>query len=87
MDFCYKNSEYGIHIKDQGFSKGQVVAVIGHNGAGKSTFLRCLSGLQKNVKAEMKLLMNLDIVRLDFSKKKKKYETLKKYCDLKMINL
>lgn len=30
-----------------------IIAVIGHNGAGKSTFLRCLCGLEKNFKGKI----------------------------------
>lgn len=36
-----------IDIEKQSFNKGSVVAVIGHNGAGKSTFSKCLCGLLK----------------------------------------
>ena len=33
--------------------QGAVIAVIGHNGAGKSTFTRCLCGLQKGFKGKV----------------------------------
>ena len=36
-----------LHIEKLDLKKGAVTAVIGHNGAGKTTFLRCLTGLQK----------------------------------------
>ena len=37
-----------LHIDEIKLPKGRVTAVIGHNGAGKTTFLRCLTGLQKH---------------------------------------
>ena len=37
-----------LHIQELKLKKGAVTAVIGHNGAGKTTFLRCLTGLQKH---------------------------------------
>ena len=55
LSFTYRNTDAGITIENQIFSRGHVVAVIGHNGAGKSTFLRCLSGLERKVDAEIKL--------------------------------
>ena len=55
LEFTYPETETGISIQQQQFSRGQVVAVIGHNGAGKSTFLRCLSGLQRKTKGEVLL--------------------------------
>ena len=53
LQFTYPGTEYGIHMQQQIFHRGHVVAVAGHNGAGKSTFLRCLSGLQKRVDGEI----------------------------------
>jgi energy-coupling factor transport system ATP-binding protein len=35
------------------FPKGGIIALIGHNGAGKSTFARCLCGLEKKCKGKM----------------------------------
>lgn len=32
---------------------GAIIGIIGHNGAGKSTFARCLCGLEKGAKGEM----------------------------------
>lgn len=54
-DFCftYKNGCEGIKIKSCSFPKGSIIAVIGHNGAGKSTFARCLCGLEKKCKGTM----------------------------------
>lgn len=39
-----------IDIDELHLPKGGVIAVIGHNGAGKSTFCRCLCGLEKKFK-------------------------------------
>ncbi len=55
LHFSYPDSDRGIHMQDLSFAAGNVVAVIGHNGAGKSTFLRCLSGLQKHTEAALTL--------------------------------
>ena len=39
-----------VHIDALDIPKGGVIAVVGHNGAGKSTFIKCLCGLQKGFK-------------------------------------
>ncbi|AOT72020.1 ABC transporter ATP-binding protein [Geosporobacter ferrireducens] len=46
--FSYKHKSSAIRIDSLTAPKGSIVAVIGHNGAGKSTFARCLCGLEKN---------------------------------------
>lgn len=50
--YSYKR-EPALHIENLSVPVGAVVAVIGHNGAGKSTFTRCLSGLQKGFKGKV----------------------------------
>ena len=45
--FAYKNAAETLHIDDCEIPFGGIVAVIGHNGAGKSTFSRCFCGLEK----------------------------------------
>lgn len=45
--FAYKGQAETLHIAEATFPVGQVTAVIGHNGAGKSTFARCLCGLER----------------------------------------
>lgn len=45
--FSYKNKEPDIDISYLDVPRGGIIAVIGHNGAGKSTFARCLCGLEK----------------------------------------
>lgn len=45
--FAYKNSPETLHIDRCEIPYGGIVGVIGHNGAGKSTFSRCFCGLEK----------------------------------------
>ena len=52
-DFCYrykKDEEYALHIERLEIPENSIVAIIGHNGAGKSTFSKCLCGLHKHFK-------------------------------------
>lgn len=52
-DFRYKyknEKEYALNIERLEVPENAIVAVIGHNGAGKSTFSRCLCGLNKHFK-------------------------------------
>ena len=53
--FCYKNNFKALNISSLAIPKGGSVAIIGHNGAGKSTFARCLCGLEKKCKGSLKL--------------------------------
>lgn len=43
-------SKTALDIKSLDIPVGSVTAVVGHNGAGKSTFVKCLCGLQKRFK-------------------------------------
>lgn len=53
--FRYKQSKSpALDIDRMELPKGGIVAVIGHNGAGKSTFARCLCGLKKRCKGVLK---------------------------------
>lgn len=45
--FAYKHEPEILHIPEAIFPSGNVTAIIGNNGAGKSTFSRCLCGLEK----------------------------------------
>lgn len=45
--FAYKNAEEILHIDSCEIPYGGIVGIIGHNGAGKSTFSRCFCGLEK----------------------------------------
>ena len=53
--FGYKGQPSVINIHQLTVPKESVVAVIGHNGAGKSTFARCLCGLEKNCKGILEM--------------------------------
>ena len=45
--FAYKNAPETLHIGDASIPYGSITGIIGHNGAGKSTFSRCFCGLEK----------------------------------------
>lgn len=45
--FAYKNQPEILHIEDCTIPANRIVAIIGNNGAGKSTFSRCFCGLEK----------------------------------------
>lgn len=52
--FCYKSAHSpAINMDRLSVPQGEIIAVIGHNGAGKSTFARCLCGLEKRAKGEV----------------------------------
>ena len=46
VSFAYKHEPETLHITETSFPSGSATAIIGHNGAGKSTFARCLCGLE-----------------------------------------
>lgn len=51
VTLCYKKETVLSHI-DLQVSRGEVVAVTGHNGAGKTTFARALCGLHKETSGQ-----------------------------------
>lgn len=53
--FTYKDGKHGINIPSLELPAGSIIAVIGHNGAGKSTFARNICGLERKCKGVMKL--------------------------------
>lgn len=55
FEFSYKNKIPAVKIDSVTIPKGSIVAVIGHNGAGKSTFARCLCGLEKRSRGNLYL--------------------------------
>ncbi len=50
FDFHYKNSDNGIRFPELRFRRRAITAIIGRNGAGKSTFARVLCGLERKAK-------------------------------------
>ncbi len=52
FSFCYEK-EKNVNIESLTIPCGSVVAIIGKNGAGKSTFGRCMCGLEKKVRGTM----------------------------------
>lgn len=55
MRFAYKKQKPVFDIKRMEIPMGESVAIVGANGCGKSTFLRCLCGLEKKCKATLKI--------------------------------
>ncbi|MDR0500612.1 MAG: ABC transporter ATP-binding protein [Coriobacteriales bacterium] len=51
--YSYKHSDNALSIPEISLPKGGVIAIIGANGAGKSTFARCLCGLNKHFKGKL----------------------------------
>ena len=45
--FSYKGGREVLHMKEETLPVNRMVGIIGNNGAGKSTFSRCLCGLEK----------------------------------------
>lgn len=52
FSFSYEKED-SINIPEISLQEGAVIAVIGQNGAGKSTFSRCLCGLEKKFKGKV----------------------------------
>ena len=50
-----KSAQYELAIPEIKLQKNSITAIIGNNGAGKSTFLRCLCGLEKDCKGEIEI--------------------------------
>ncbi len=48
IDFSFSSGDRALRIKDIGFNFGSIVGIYGYNGAGKSTFIRLLMGLEKS---------------------------------------
>jgi energy-coupling factor transport system ATP-binding protein len=51
--FSYKSGYSVLNIENLHIPIGATVAIIGHNGAGKTTFARCLCGLEKRCNGKM----------------------------------
>ena len=54
FDFAYQKNKPVLHLDGIEIPKHAVVAVVGHNGAGKSTFSKCLCGLQKKFRGSIR---------------------------------
>jgi len=52
---CYDEDELSLNIPKVSIPAGKVVGIVGHNGMGKSTFLRCVCGLQKRCKGKIRI--------------------------------
>lgn len=50
--FSYKNKE-ALNIKHINIPQNEIIAIIGENGAGKTTFVRCLCGLERSCKGKI----------------------------------
>ena len=55
VSFAYKHEPETLHITETSFPFGSATAIIGHNGAGKSTFARCLCGLESTSKERCRI--------------------------------
>ncbi|MBR5950269.1 MAG: ABC transporter ATP-binding protein [Actinomycetaceae bacterium] len=53
LSFTYKHSDCGINIERLGIPARKITGIIGANGAGKSTFLRCMAGLEKRARGTL----------------------------------
>ena len=51
--FRFSRKDFILNISELKIPKGSVVAVLGNNGAGKSTFARCLCGLESRCRASI----------------------------------
>jgi len=54
--YSYKKEKVkALNIDVLDIPKGKIVGIVGHNGAGKSTFARCLCGLSKKFKGKIQI--------------------------------
>ena len=53
LNFAYKRGETILDIPRMELPVGEIIAITGENGAGKSTFLRCLCGMERRCKATL----------------------------------
>lgn len=55
LHYSYPKSDHGLNIPTARFPVGGITAMVGENGAGKSTFLRCLCGLNRRCRGTLKI--------------------------------
>ncbi|MFB1050015.1 ABC transporter ATP-binding protein [Paraliobacillus sp. JSM ZJ581] len=53
FNYAYTKDKKALNIDAFNLPKGQIIGIIGHNGAGKSTFARCLCGLNRKFKGNV----------------------------------
>ncbi len=56
FNFSYPNGKHGINISSLSVPLGSITAIVGRNGAGKSTFVRNICGLEKRCTGTMRIL-------------------------------
>lgn len=66
VSYHYHNSDKGIQNFSLEISKGEFIAVIGKNGAGKSTFLNLVAGLLKKYDGKLLLKKRYPLEMLEF---------------------
>lgn len=54
FSYSYRGFD-ALDIKRQEIPRGEVIAIVGHNGAGKSTFSKCVCGLMKSFKGYIEI--------------------------------
>ncbi len=55
MKYSYRGEKPVFDISEMKIPSGETVGIVGANGAGKSTFLRCLCGMERRCKATLKV--------------------------------
>lgn len=66
LNFAYKKEKILNNI-NLDIKQGKIIGILGSNGSGKSTFLKCLSGILKCKNADIKI-NNYDINKIKISK-------------------